>query len=378
MDDILFPTLDHYEWGMRSLGRETRIRSLSKLPSSLKLSAYLHQELQQLKILRNFHRQGVHLSQVQQIIEIALQSLENWGRSKQIWIFLQSPLHPYLELVGVYPSGATTRTEVRIPRAQHLIARFWQPSTEIPSPQLLSNSSLIAEILPPGFEKHCDWVIAAIPGPVNFLTKMIQLLGIVVVGYAPPFSGNELAITGLFTNNLGWLLCHHEFNEKAATDTLSHVYTRGYFFHYLDCQMMKLGLPLSLGLLDIDHFKSINDTYTHLAGDCILQQVGTLLREIMRPSEVVGKYGGEEFIILMPCAYHDACARAEIIRHAFAQHPFILQHPHLQQTICLTVSIGVSSWNQQENLGAWLERTDRALYQAKNQGRNCVVGMCEI
>lgn len=314
------------------------------------------------------------MGKVHHLVEVALQSLKNLGYCQQIWILLQYPQYPYLELIGVNVFGVATRTEVKISRDQYLIARFWQPSTEIPNPQLLLNSSMLAKILPIGLEEHYAWVMAVIPGAIHPITKIIEILGMIVIGYPLPIQGHEVSLTNFFSRQIGLLICHQEFNEKAATDTLSQVYTRGYFFHYLECQMSKLELPISLALLDIDHFKNINDTFTHLAGDCILQQVGSLLQELIHPPEAVGRYGGEEFIILLRQDYIATIAYAEQIRAKFACHTFTIQHQALQKTVALTISIGVSTWNLKENLGCWLERTDQALYQAKRQGRNCVVG----
>jgi two-component system cell cycle response regulator len=127
---------------------------------------------------------------------------------------------------------------------------------------------------------------------------------------------------------------------------------------------------LSIVLVDIDHFKSINDTYGHLAGDRVLVEVATRLGSRLRESDYLGRLGGEEFLALLPdTAAADAAIVAEALRAAIARPPIVIDGEHLR----VTVSAGWAAWSA-ETPDQLLARADQALYQAKADGRNVVRG----
>jgi diguanylate cyclase (GGDEF)-like protein len=139
----------------------------------------------------------------------------------------------------------------------------------------------------------------------------------------------------------------------------------------------KLGTPYALIISDLDHFKSINDTYGHQAGDEALVVFAALLKKFCRSGDLVARYGGEEFVLLCPnCDNQAAGRRAEEIREAWAGRP----HPMLGGK-CLTASLGVTELQPGDTPETMLRRADRALLQAKDTGRNAVVqlgsGMAE-
>jgi len=125
-------------------------------------------------------------------------------------------------------------------------------------------------------------------------------------------------------------------------------------------------------LIDLDKFKAVNDTYGHDAGDEVLQEIATRLRENVRPMDIVCRPGGEEFLVIMPETPGDlACAAAERIRRAVAMAPFIVGRAALR--IQITVSVGVSTiTGEQDTIADLTKRADQALYQAKTTGRNRV------
>ena len=124
--------------------------------------------------------------------------------------------------------------------------------------------------------------------------------------------------------------------------------------------------PLSLVMLDIDHFKRVNDTWGHEAGDRVLQEVGKQLRSLLRQTDTASRMGGEEFVVLMPAtALKEAFAGAERIRRALEQRVIENLPP-------VTASFGVASLLPGESGPALLARADGALYSAKREGRNRV------
>ena len=127
------------------------------------------------------------------------------------------------------------------------------------------------------------------------------------------------------------------------------------------------GQALSLLILDIDHFKRVNDTWGHETGDRVLRETGSSLLQMLRATDIATRMGGEEFVVLLPAtALAEAVVCAERFRAALATHDFALAAP-------VTSSFGVAALQPQENGSALLARADGALYLAKQQGRNRVV-----
>lgn len=125
-------------------------------------------------------------------------------------------------------------------------------------------------------------------------------------------------------------------------------------------------IPASIIILDIDHFKAINDTQGHSGGDKILVAFSGLLQSRIRQSDKLFRYGGEEFIILLPnTRIKDAYALAEQIREEIEAHDFSIGHP-------VTISAGVAEVGHSESWDHWLDRADGAMYRSKNNGRNLV------
>jgi len=155
--------------------------------------------------------------------------------------------------------------------------------------------------------------------------------------------------------------------ELAAVDDLTGTKNRRRFREDLDllvAQAMRLGMPLSLIMLDIDHFKNYNDSYGHPAGDAILKRVGMTLRSMVRSHDVVARYGGEEFVVLLPTTNVDAALEvAERLRLAVASAPQI-EH-------AVTASFGVATLGPGTPTASLLvEHADQALYKSKQAGRN--------
>ena len=128
---------------------------------------------------------------------------------------------------------------------------------------------------------------------------------------------------------------------------------------------------LSMIIFDIDHFKKVNDNYGHLIGDEVLKHIAQIAKRILRKSDSLARMGGEEFMAILPhTGYADAMVVAEKMRFNLS----IQEHP---QAGIVTASFGVAERRQDESFNEWYNRADLAMYQAKKQGRNCVVGADE-
>lgn len=155
--------------------------------------------------------------------------------------------------------------------------------------------------------------------------------------------------------------------ELATTDVLTGLKNRLYFNQRANEEIEKFkryGTKLSLLIIDIDHFKRINDTYGHGAGDEVLKQLSNGLQQIIRNADLLARWGGEEFIVLLPCIdLEEAANVAEKLRREAES----IIHGCNE---VITISIGVSTLFEADTLETWINRTDKALYHAKKQGRN--------
>ena len=160
-----------------------------------------------------------------------------------------------------------------------------------------------------------------------------------------------------------------ELERASATDHLTGAWNRSHFDTVVSIEVERsrqTAAPLTLVLLDIDHFKDINDTFGHATGDAVLRSLVRLLRANMRASDVLFRWGGEEFVVLAASAgYRKAAILAENLRAAVESFSFSVGRK-------VTVSAGVAEWLPGEALDTWFERLDTSLYRAKNTGRNRV------
>jgi diguanylate cyclase (GGDEF)-like protein len=165
-----------------------------------------------------------------------------------------------------------------------------------------------------------------------------------------------------------------ELFERMVRDSLTGLFNRGYFLQQLeplDGRSREAGLALAVLFIDVDHFKKVNDSYGHDAGDLVLKEVAHLLRESARPDDLVARYGGEEFVVAIPVASTDlARDRAERIRRAIANRPIRVRNRELRVTASLGVGYGRSCGTR--NPQSLITMADDALYQAKRHGRNRV------
>lgn len=160
--------------------------------------------------------------------------------------------------------------------------------------------------------------------------------------------------------------------QKALIDPLTGLPNRAAWSERLDQEVNtwhQRGNNLSLAMLDLDHFKRINDGYGHLAGDKVLKIIANVLRKRLRSTDFIARFGGEEFVLLMPnSSLADALAAGEVLRAAIEACPFHFKG----EPVTITVSMGVAQFQPGERSDLALKRADEALYRAKAAGRNQV------
>jgi len=166
-----------------------------------------------------------------------------------------------------------------------------------------------------------------------------------------------------------------ELHKQSTRDALTNVFNRAYVMKALGAsiEVAKSGFSLCIVLIDLDHFKKINDTHGHVAGDFVLKESCRLLLEnVVRSDDSLGRYGGEEFIVVMPdCSLSDAAGVAERIRKTLESHEFIYEG----KKIPVTASLGVLQWLPKfTSPEDFIQSCDELLYKSKQNGRNRVSG----
>ncbi|HJW81604.1 MAG TPA: diguanylate cyclase [Acidiferrobacterales bacterium] len=198
--------------------------------------------------------------------------------------------------------------------------------------------------------------------PLTSITGEVEHIGVVITD-----------VTDIAIGQRDLEAANQELGHLSRTDRLTQLNNRGYWEESLEHEFRRLKRthrPGTLVMFDIDHFKKVNDTYGHPAGDEVIRQTAAMLRQTMRTTDVAGRYGGEEFVVLLvETPAEGAHTFAERLRATIAA----LTIRHDQHEIRYTISLGVAEVSMQlETPKQWIECADRALYEAKHGGRNCV------
>jgi len=160
--------------------------------------------------------------------------------------------------------------------------------------------------------------------------------------------------------------------EQATHDPLTGIFNRRHVEEVLRQEVdraQRHARPLAVAMLDADHFKAINDTHGHQTGDEVLRAISDRCQKTLRANDVLGRYGGEEFVVVFPeTSLEDAGAVAERLRAAVAEHPIKVG----DKALAVTVSIGLAAFAPGQDLEKLFQRADSALYTAKQDGRNLV------
>lgn len=192
---------------------------------------------------------------------------------------------------------------------------------------------------------------ALVKGGDDFLTKPITDTALIVAVFARAQRARQLADM-MTKDSLTGLLQHARVKER-----LSHELQRS----------ERTGEPLSVVMLDIDHFKKVNDSYGHLIGDQVISSLANLLKQQLRKTDIIGRYGGEEFLLILPdCNQQQALGLVEQLRQSFASLPFSFDY----QNFHCTFSAGISQAKTSDETDQLIDQADKALYSSKHAGRN--------
>ncbi len=199
-----------------------------------------------------------------------------------------------------------------------------------------------------------------------------------VEGLKRPDVDNFNILSGQFAMALERAKLYKEIEQLAITDSLTNIYARWYFLQRAEEELhrsLKFDLSFSFLIIDIDHFKDCNDKFGHLVGDVVLRELSKILRSSMRQIDLLGRFGGEEFCILLPETNKSSAHQAaERIRSTVLGSKI----KAFDESIKLTVSIGIANFSEDaDNLKELIDRSDWALYRAKQTGRNriCLYGV---
>lgn len=161
--------------------------------------------------------------------------------------------------------------------------------------------------------------------------------------------------------------------DQANSDPLTGLPNRRFTYRQLElfaAKALTRNNEIVIGLADIDDFKCLNDTYGHLCGDEVLVQAGTIMKSTLRVSDIVGRWGGEEFLVILPnTGYEEGIMILERLRKSIEDTEFIIEG----QKLSVTMTIGVSVYKKNARINDLIHDADKLLYKGKSKGKNCVM-----
>jgi diguanylate cyclase (GGDEF)-like protein len=202
---------------------------------------------------------------------------------------------------------------------------------------------------------------------VVFLVDVLELMEFVMVYQ---YAINVVATNAMFAIAIPALTSHnHQLKTKVFTDSLTQIASREHLIQQGEIELhhaQRLNQTFCMLVYDIDHFKKINDRHGHDLGDQALKVVSNAVKQLLRPEDLLGRYGGDEFIVLLPDTNEQTAMK--IANRLLVQ----INNIQLISDEQLSVSIGITKMKQNDDFDSFFKRADNALYQAKRSGRNCV------
>ncbi len=209
---------------------------------------------------------------------------------------------------------------------------------------------------------------------LNLKSKEENLGFLIYKGVSPKDKDKFIILANQFALALRRIKLYQDVERLAITDSLTSVYTRRYFQERFEEEIKRAALrkiKLAFLMIDVDHFKMVNDQYGHLTGDYVLKEISLIIKENIREIDIVGRYGGEEFCVVLPeTDLEGAYLVAERIRKGAEQRLIKAYDTSVRITLSIGISTYPSSGKEAEEL---IDKADWALYRAKTQGRNCIV-----
>ena len=216
---------------------------------------------------------------------------------------------------------------------------------------------------------------ATVSFPLIVAGSTVGVLGVKTAGIEMPDDRRRIIETAsaLLAVSVKNAQLFREVKENSVKDALTSCFTKTHSLEVVDAELRRARrsqTPVTMIMFDIDHFKEVNDRYGHLCGDAVLSAIGKRMKEVLRGSDLKCRYGGDEFLVLLPeTPLHGARRVADTLRREIAERPV----PWSGEALTITASFGLAQTMPGEvNVQAVIARADQALYRAKDDGRNCV------
>lgn len=326
----------------------------------------LQDRVRELTFLNRLAESGVKTLDEEQLIQDATQLVGEIFNPDYFGIMLLDADESVLYLHSSYQS-AGGRKDVRIPLGEGITGKVAQDGKPWYVPDVTKEPAYISAEL----DMHAELCVPlhsgeGVIGVINMESEEVEA-----------FNDADLKLLTTFADQLGIAIQRSRLFEQvqklAVTDELTGITNRRHFFELAQAEFdraVRYDHPLSVIMIDVDHFKAVNDTYGHTVGDTVLNGIASRLKENCRRVDVFARYGGEEFVVVLPeTSLGSALEAAERMRSCVSQQPIDSEVGTLE----VTISLGVAALSEETPaLQSLLNRADQALLAAKSDGRNCV------